>query len=160
MKTAFYFRIAALFIITGLFIFSGCTVNSSTGKITIKNASKQAVTNIKLGDTYLALRVLPGQSVEYYYFQAMKGKLSMEGVDSYDFYGYDPNGDGNATAMDKLDFNFSVNQWVDIEVLVKKNSSGLSINGTKVSQGDSYLQVTVLEQAAKSSLSVSDYCSE
>lgn len=71
----------ALFVILSILIISsGCTVDDSTGLITISNHSNIAFLGVRLGSTLLAT-VSPGYKADYWFYNNMSGGISIEGVD-------------------------------------------------------------------------------
>ncbi len=69
---------AVTFITILLIIITGCTVNSTTGLIDIKNQSDTAVGNIKIGDSIICSYISPGTKYSYYFTNELAGKLSAE----------------------------------------------------------------------------------
>jgi hypothetical protein len=60
-----------------------CSVNNSTGLISILNSSNQDLKNVKIGDTFIALNVSSGSKVDFWYIIPFKGKFTFEG--NYEF---------------------------------------------------------------------------
>ena len=116
--------------ITLLFLLlAGCTVNSTTGKITISNRTNNALTNIKIGNTLLSSYVAPGASYDYWYYNDITGKLALSGVDHLDAAGKDPNNDNTDTGFDELDYTFKVNHWVNITTNIINTDNFTNVDG-------------------------------
>ena len=49
-----------------LLLITGCLVSSTSCKITIQNRTNTAYTNVKIGDTIIALYVAPGVQIDYW----------------------------------------------------------------------------------------------
>jgi hypothetical protein len=61
-------------------ISQSCSVNNSTSLIVIKNTTYEALTDVKIGDSYMAAYVAPGTYVDYWSYKTVSGKLSLKGV--------------------------------------------------------------------------------
>lgn len=147
--------------ITLLFLLlAGCTVNSTTGKITINNTTNTAVTNIKIGNTLIALNVNPGASYDYYYYADITGKLSISGVDHLDAVGKDLDGDNTDTGFDELDYTFKVNHWVLIMARIIDTDNFTNVDGDSVDKGDTFVTVNVFKQGSDDKLDDEDWCDE
>jgi hypothetical protein len=62
-----------------IFIFNfliACSVNNSTGLITIYNLTDAAVTNIKIGDTVINYSLPKGQKYDHWFLSSLQGKVS------------------------------------------------------------------------------------
>ena len=75
-----------IFIILSLILLFNCTINETTGKVSITNLTKKTFKNIKIGNTVLAYDVKPGAEVEYWIFSSsnIQGALTFEG--DFDFF--------------------------------------------------------------------------
>ena len=78
-------RRICFFIVTAIaVIISSCTVNNYTGLIVFENQTDSGISNIKLGDFYLAAYLAPGAKYENYFVVNMTGKLtSSEAITGY-----------------------------------------------------------------------------
>lgn len=76
-------KIICFLILFTLFFSFNCSVNETTGKIEIKNFTDRPLKNVKIGSTILSWYVGPGQSVDYWIYSELKGKLIFEGDFSY-----------------------------------------------------------------------------
>ena len=63
-----------------LLLFSGCTINESTGMITISNHSALAGCIVTLDNTQLA-NVSTGYKTDYWFYQNLKGDITVSGAD-------------------------------------------------------------------------------
>ncbi len=99
------------------FLINSCSVNSTTGLITIENRTNSFLTNVRVGDTLVALSLAPGAKYDYYYYQTIQGKLTTFGVAINDDVFFDLNGNGQkdpGEAMSEVTFRFKPNYWIKI----------------------------------------------
>ena len=89
MKKIYLLLIVALL----FFAFIGCTVNSTTGRITVANTTNATMTNVKVGDTLIVSSLGPGKSYDYYFFKTLTGQITVEGLDDLNVRGQDPDED-------------------------------------------------------------------
>jgi hypothetical protein len=101
-------------------LISGCSVWDGTGFIRITNRTSSDITNVKVGSTFLALRVAPGNYSDYWYMAEITGNLSSENIEV------------RSTQKDST-FTLKPGFWVDI--IASTNGSGskeLYIQATKI----------------------------
>jgi hypothetical protein len=64
-----------------VFILSiNCTVNEKTGLIQIQNKTVKSIANIKIGDKTISAYTASGTTVNYWYYETIKGKLTSDGI--------------------------------------------------------------------------------
>jgi len=114
-----------LLILIVLLITAGCTVNDTTGLIEFKNLSDKAISNVKVGNTYIGY-LAKGQKYDYYYSVAVTGEMAGEGIDYFW-------GNTATTSIQDPDLSYKLNYFYDISIA--KNGDGKYImvagRGTK-----------------------------
>jgi hypothetical protein len=63
-----------------LILFAGCTVNDKTGLILVQNKTLGPLYNVKVGDKLITGFVASGSSVSYWYYEDVKGKLTVDSL--------------------------------------------------------------------------------
>ena len=78
-----FIKLLMIFILI-TFMFSSCTVNEVTGLIKIENFTDQDLTNVKIGNTLLAIKVPSGGYFDYWYFNELKGNITSDSIKTND----------------------------------------------------------------------------
>lgn len=71
--------IIGLVILSG--IFSSCSVNNTTGLITVYNLTNAPIHNIYIGENVIVYTLNPGAKYDYWIYSALEGKVRADEVD-------------------------------------------------------------------------------
>jgi len=96
---------------------SACTVNETTGLITITNLTDKDFSNIKIGDTVLSAYISKGVKVDYWYFKNLFGNLTGSGILKAVYVN-----DTNLTNTYDEPLNFLQGYEYHIEIIQQKSS--------------------------------------
>ena len=119
-----------LLIILGFILLSvigGCHVSPTQGCIVIVNKSGSTVSHIKVGNTMIAMQMLPGSKFDYWFWTTISGKLTGLGQDEI--------GTKNKDKSDGI-FTLVTNAWYECEVYEDDDTVYLDL--TQYRQGKDY----------------------
>ena len=126
-----------LIIIIAAAVFLQCTVNSTTGLITVENKSNVKVTNIKIGSTSICWWLSPGEKYNYYFYKPITGELTADGATS----GYRRivlSGDDLEYSDEEVkedgEYELTTNNWYSCDITEQDNDTYIRI--TEYEQGD------------------------
>lgn len=107
MKIVFNKRAYFLIIIVIFFsvLFTSCTVNQWTSKISFINKSDIYISNVKIGNLLLVCTLAPGASYDYYFIVDIKGRLTANNAISV---GYTNSNDNNKEAVVPRNGNYNL----------------------------------------------------
>jgi hypothetical protein len=113
-----------------LIIFLSCTVNSTTGMINIKNTTNATISNIRIGNTILAITLTPGANFNYYYYKTLTGRITSTGATTgfsyWDYNGTKYDYTGDIILMDGT-FTLKTNYWFTFYIVDEKDQSFLQV---------------------------------
>jgi hypothetical protein len=99
-------------------------VSPTTGVINIKNASNTTVSNIRIGNTLLAITLAPGANYNYYFYTTLKGTVtsvgSTTGFAVVDFDGSNYYYTGQEAVADGT-FTFKTDYWFSFDIVNEAN---------------------------------------